>query len=275
MYDKLTTPVVAFITFESDDGYNTAVSYSKKKKWFQKLQNNQNEEHEGPVQQTIFNKVPMFTPATEPTNIIWENRHIKGFNLGARVTGAVLISLFMLILSFGLIIYFKQTAIHYGDKYPNVQCKDLTEQFSKANIDKYAGLEYQDQIETNGTAPMVGALKCHCEAEIKEFGQLTVYNKNYTYHYVDPTTNKNTTVSAKICHNYILDIGKLLVMNNSIKYIIIIINTVIRMVVIKIITLVGCDTESSQMKYTTDAVFICQFFNTGFLLMLCNANLAE
>ena len=69
--------------------------------------------------------------------------------------------------------------------------------------------------------------------------------------------------------------GKLLVMNNSIKYIIIIINTVIRMVVIKIITLVGIDTESSQMKYTTDAVFICQFFNTGFLLMLCNANLKE
>jgi hypothetical protein len=29
------------------------------------------------------------------------------------------------------------------------------------------------------------------------------------------------------------------------------------------------------MKYTTDAVFICQFFNTGFLLMLCNANLTE
>ena len=67
--------------------------------------------------------------------------------------------------------------------------------------------------------------------------------------------------------------GKELVMNNSIKYLIIIINTIIRMVVIKIIALVGIDTESSQMKYTTDAVFICQFFNTGFLLMLCNANL--
>jgi hypothetical protein len=27
------------------------------------------------------------------------------------------------------------------------------------------------------------------------------------------------------------------------------------------------------MKYITDSVFICIFFNTGFLLMLCNANL--
>lgn len=29
------------------------------------------------------------------------------------------------------------------------------------------------------------------------------------------------------------------------------------------------------MKYVTDSVFICIFFNTGFLLMLCNANLQE
>jgi len=62
-------------------------------------------------------------------------------------------------------------------------------------------------------------------------------------------------------------------MANVLKYIIIIFNTIIRMVVIFIINLVGCSTESSQMKYITDSVFICQFFNTGFLLMLVNANL--
>lgn len=32
-YDKLTQPVCAFITFESDDGYNEALFYSKKSKW--------------------------------------------------------------------------------------------------------------------------------------------------------------------------------------------------------------------------------------------------
>ena len=30
MYVKLTRPVCAFITFESDDGYNEALSYAKK-----------------------------------------------------------------------------------------------------------------------------------------------------------------------------------------------------------------------------------------------------
>jgi hypothetical protein len=66
-----------------------------------------------------------------------------------------------------------------------------------------------------------------------------------------------------------------LVRDNLIKYFIIILNTLIRMIVIIIINAVGCDTESTQMSFITNSVFICIFFNTGFLLMLCNANLTE
>ena len=47
------------------------------------------------------------------------------------------------------------------------------------------------------------------------------------------------------------------------------------MAVIAIIAFIGCSTESHQMTYITDSVFLCQFFNTGFLLMLCGANLTE
>jgi hypothetical protein len=64
-------------------------------------------------------------------------------------------------------------------------------------------------------------------------------------------------------------------MDESIKNLIIIINTVIRMLVIIIVNNVGYITESNQMKYITNSVFICIFFNTGFLLMLCNANLGD
>lgn len=67
--------------------------------------------------------------------------------------------------------------------------------------------------------------------------------------------------------------AKIFAFNNAIKYGIVIVNTIIRMVVIAIITMVGCQTESGEMSYVTDCVFICQFFNTGFLLMLCGANL--
>lgn len=62
-------------------------------------------------------------------------------------------------------------------------------------------------------------------------------------------------------------------LNNGIKYLIIILNTVIRMVVIAIISRMGCSTESTQLVYVTNMVFICQFFNTGILPMLCTANL--
>jgi len=35
----------------------------------------------------------------------------------------------------------------------------------------------------------------------------------------------------------------------------------------------GCDTESIKLQFVTNVVFVCQFFNTGVLPMLCTANL--
>jgi glucose uptake protein GlcU len=61
-------------------------------------------------------------------------------------------------------------------------------------------------------------------------------------------------------------------MNTLVKYTIIFLNTAIRMIVIAIIQKVGHDNESAQMRQITEVVFACQFFNTGFLLMLCSAN---
>ena len=62
-------------------------------------------------------------------------------------------------------------------------------------------------------------------------------------------------------------------LNNGIKYMIIGLNFFIRKAVIFIIDRIGCSTESSQMIYITNMVFICQLFNTGVLPMLCTANL--
>jgi hypothetical protein len=53
---------------------------------------------------------------------------------------------------------------------------------------------------------------------------------------------------------------------------IIVMNTVIKYVVIWTIGWVGCDDESNQMEHITNIVFICQFFNTGILLLMVNAN---
>jgi hypothetical protein len=37
--------------------------------------------------------------------------------------------------------------------------------------------------------------------------------------------------------------------------------------------MIGCSTETDQMIYITNMVFLCQFFNTGILPMLLTANL--
>lgn len=118
---------------------------------------------------------------------------------------------------------------------------------------------------------MVGALKCQCVQDIKNksLGYYKVYNKNYTY-----INTKGKKETHQICHRFVKENLEMLAYNNALKYIIIIINVVIRTVIIKIMVYVGCDTESQYLSFVTNVVFVCQFFNTGFLPMLCTANLS-
>lgn len=100
-YNNLTTPVTAFITFNSDDGLNEALMYKKAEEFYEDL------EGENFVSQKIFGQDFEFTQATEPSNIIWENRHIKGVNYYLRISSALLIAFIMLLISFSFIILSK------------------------------------------------------------------------------------------------------------------------------------------------------------------------
>lgn len=64
-------------------------------------------------------------------------------------------------------------------------------------------------------------------------------------------------------------------MNQILPNTIIAVNVAIRMGVIIIINKVRISTESVEMKYITNAVFLSIFFNTGLLIMLCNSNLED
>ena len=119
---------------------------------------------------------------------------------------------------------------------------------------------------------MQGALKCRCMEDIKKKG-ITGYTNALKQKYTVTIAGKTQEVT--LCKSYSTDTIKEKVMNNAIKYVIIILNTVIRMACIVIITKVGCSTESTEMIYTTNVVFICTFFNTGILPMLCTANFDE
>jgi len=68
--NEILKPVCAFITFESEAATNEAINY---KKWLSIQEKN----NLHPVKDTIFNKLPDFKRAPEPTNVIWENKYIK------------------------------------------------------------------------------------------------------------------------------------------------------------------------------------------------------
>jgi len=63
-------------------------------------------------------------------------------------------------------------------------------------------------------------------------------------------------------------------LSESLAYAITTINYVLRVIVIAMITRIGFATESDQLSWVTTGVFLTQFFNTAFLLLLVNADLS-
>ena len=119
MYSKLTRPVCAFITFESDDGYNEALSYTKKG-WLAQVSGSNDTANSA----NILGRPAKFTASTEPTNIIWENRHIKGVNLYIRGIVAIVLITFMLSIAFSFILVAKSTAIQNSRNFANIDCTE-------------------------------------------------------------------------------------------------------------------------------------------------------
>ena len=80
---------------------------------------------------------------------------------------------------------------------------------------------------------------------------------------------------GEICRQYFADVLWSKISGQSIAFIIIGVNIILKLVTIKLVEWVGEDTESAQKALITKAVFIAQFFNTGFLILIVNANLKE
>jgi hypothetical protein len=78
-----------------------------------------------------------------------------------------------------------------------------------------------------------------------------------------------------ICKQYHDDKTNALILGQGIAFIIVIMNNILKTVTIKMIIWVGEDTQSERLTSITQGVFIAQFFNTGLVLLLVNANLTE
>lgn len=66
-----------------------------------------------------------------------------------------------------------------------------------------------------------------------------------------------------------------MLLTNGVMVSIIAINYILKVITISLITWIGYDTYSEQMSKITNGVFVALFFNTGILLLLTNANVAD
>jgi hypothetical protein len=61
----------------------------------------------------------------------------------------------------------------------------------------------------------------------------------------------------------------------SVSFTIIIINMILQSITVKLVENIGHETRSEQMTTITNYVFIALFLNTGFVILMAYANLAE
>jgi hypothetical protein len=78
-----------------------------------------------------------------------------------------------------------------------------------------------------------------------------------------------------ICAIYFSDKLWSTALGTAISFIIIIVNTILKIITIKLVEFIQEDTLSEQLSSVTIYVFVAQFFNTAFILLLVNANLSE
>jgi len=100
---------------------------------------------------------------------------------------------------------------------------------------------------------------------VSEYGYATVVNTTYAgYGDFEP---------APICKSYLELSFKSMILGYSFSYILIGFNYVLRTVVIAVVCWIGYSTQTGQLERITTVTFLCQFFNTAFILMLVNADL--
>jgi len=87
-----------------------------------------------------------FTESTEPTNIIWENRHWGPADYFKRGMIAFAIITVLLLVSFSIIYFSKSFSTKMNDKYPPVDCANIKATYVKGGngLEYYATIEHQN-----------------------------------------------------------------------------------------------------------------------------------
>jgi len=104
-FDSLTVPVSAFITFEEEDAKILALRNRTTKQ--------------------LLGKPMHFQNASEPTDIIWENRHFTRWDYFKRQTFAFVIIGILLLVSFIVVYMVAAYSAEVTSTYPQVNCGSI------------------------------------------------------------------------------------------------------------------------------------------------------
>ena len=108
-FDKLTVPVSAFITFEEEDGKIIALRSNSEKQ--------------------VLGQTLRLINASEPTDIIWENRHFTWIDYLKRQTFAFCVIFVLLLGSFIVVYIVASYSSKIASTYPQVDCDNIIDDY--------------------------------------------------------------------------------------------------------------------------------------------------
>ena len=100
--DDFVIPIAAFITFNSQEGYERAIRFKGEKRFCSKKS----------AEVEFMDRPLIMKPAPEPTNIIWENRSVKKKTRYMRTAGVTAIVIVIMLLVFYVFFIMKRYVIN-------------------------------------------------------------------------------------------------------------------------------------------------------------------
>jgi len=128
--------------------------------------------------------------------------------------------------------------------------------------------EIYDLTVTKTIAQPLGVRDCFCangKSNTKGWSSKTIYTSS-------TLKVNNKAYTANLCEQWAWDKYVIKGAGFGQSALINVVNTILRMCIVGMIYWVGEDTHSEMTQTITSYVFITQFFNTGFILLLSNAN---
>ena len=246
--NELTRPVIAYITFLHQEGYERAKKYKE-------------------------NDKNVFSPAKEPTNIIWENTHNTDRTIFLRTMVVNALSVVLLILTFAAIFYLNRFLVTTNLKYMDLNCKAFDEKITDESTRlKYAMIDHYNFDKKKTGTKMTGALICFCQSYSEKNGVFETISHKFSH---PDVVVDGAPYEDAICSQWGDEALLQPYFANAVSFIIVFLNYYLRVFIMAMIKRIGQRTQSRETNMIMVYVFVAQFFNTGISILLINANTNE